>query len=228
MKTELSGSHRTTYDAIFQHPDSRNLAWRDVESMLHSIDGIEQQEQNGTLKVQRNGRTLILHRPVRKNIADVQELMDLRHFLVESEAAVPKPAADGAHMLVVMDHRLARVYKTTLHGSVPEQIVPAAGPDDGRRLHNVDNDSNGQRKPEEKSFYEAVAKSISEAEKILVFGSGTGASSAMNHMLAELATHHKKARERVIGAFVIDEHHLTEDQLLAKARDIYAREGAPS
>ena len=30
METELTGTHRTTYDAVFQHPIARNLAWRDV------------------------------------------------------------------------------------------------------------------------------------------------------------------------------------------------------
>jgi hypothetical protein len=63
---------------------------------------------------------------------------------------------------------------------------------------------------------------MERAAQILLFGSGTGASSAMDQLLAELDRHHKQVRSRVIGSVVVDEQHLTEDQLLAKAREIYA------
>ena len=44
METSLQGSHHRTYQAIFQHPVSRNLAWRDVCSMLDSMEGMVQVE----------------------------------------------------------------------------------------------------------------------------------------------------------------------------------------
>jgi hypothetical protein len=37
MKPQLSGSHRRTYDSLFRHPPARNLAWRDVRSMLGAL-----------------------------------------------------------------------------------------------------------------------------------------------------------------------------------------------
>ena len=122
----------------------------------------------------------------------------------------------------MIDHRLARVYKTELHGTVPERIVPYDAAGAGRHLHHVEEgDATGQRKPELKSFYTAVAKTLEHADQILLFGSGTGASSAMEQLLAELERHHQAVRGRVVGSYVVDEHHLTEDQLLAKAREIY-------
>jgi hypothetical protein len=222
METKLHGSHKSTYEAIFQHPIARNLTWRDVRSMLGALTGVAQEEHNGTLKITCNGRTLVLHQPIRKNIADVRELMDLRHFLEHSETAARQPTVQGMHLLVVIDHREARVYKTELHGAVPQQISPYDPGGFGRHLHYVQDDSNGQRKPERKSFYNAVAKTLQGAEQILVFGSSTGASSAMNQLVAELRQHHKELAERVVGAIVVDEQHLTENQLLAKARAFYA------
>ncbi len=130
------------------------------------------------------------------------------------------PAAEGAHLLVVIDHRLARIYKAELHGSVPQRVIPYDRSGFGRHLHYVQDDSNGQRVPEVKSFYEAIAKTLEGAEKILLFGSGTGASSAMEQLLAELKQHHKELAVRVVGSVVVDEHHLTEDELLAKAREL--------
>jgi len=86
------------------------------------------------------------------------------------------------HLLVVIDHRQARVYRTQAHRSVPQRITPYDPGGSGRHLHNVEQDSNGQRKPELKSFYKAVTKTLERAERILLFGAGTGASNAMEHV----------------------------------------------
>ena len=43
----------------------------------------------------------------------------------------------------------------------------------------------------------------------------------MEQLLAELKKHHKDLAERVVRSVVVDEHHLTEDQLLAKARELF-------
>jgi len=187
------------------------------------------EERSGSFKFMRNGRTLTVHAPKRKDFDDIQELMQIRHFL-DSSGEPPQrqvaAAMAGRHLLVVIDHRMARIYQTELHGSVPERIVPYDAAGFGRHLHHVEDHGDGQRKPEVASFYVAIAKTLERAENILVFGSGTGASSAMEQLLAELDRHYANVRERVIGAVVVDEHHLTEDQLLAKARLIYAEQAA--
>jgi hypothetical protein len=226
MKSPLTGSHRKTYHTVFQHPTPRNLQWRDVWSMLGAMVDSAVEEQNGNLKITWNGRTLTLHRPRGKDLADVDELSQIRHFIERSRVPVPQPAPEGTHLLVVIDHREARVYKIELHRSRPQRIIPDDPHGDGRHLHYVQDDSNGQRKPERKSFYEAVAKAISGAQKILVFGSGTGASSAMEHLLAELKNHRGNLDRVVVSSMIVDDQHLTENQLLAKARDFYANAGS--
>jgi len=221
MKPQLSRSHRRTYDAIFRHPAARNLGWRDVRSMLGALAEVVE-EPNGNLKITRNGQTLVLHPSLDKNVAEIEELMEIRHFLERSSAVSPEAVAEGTHLLVVIDHRQARVYRTEVHGSVPQRITPYDPGGFGRHLHNVQEGSNGQRKPERRSFYEAVAKTLASAEKVLLFGSGTGASSAMEELLAQLNRHHGDVAKRIVGSIVLDETHLTEDQLLARARDFYA------
>jgi len=145
--------------------------------------------------------------------------MQVRHFLERSIGAAPRPTTPGTHLLVVIDHREARIYNTELRGSVPQRIAPYDPFGFGRDLHYNQDDSNGQRKPEQKSFYEAVAKTLQGAQQILMFGTGTGASSAMEQLLADLKKNHHEIADRVVGSIVVDEHHLTEDQLLAKARE---------
>jgi hypothetical protein len=225
MTAQLSGSHRRTYDAIFRHPVAHNLGWRDVHSMLRELAEVVE-EPNGNLKITRNGQAMVLHASQGKDIAEIEELMEIRHFLERSDVASPHLDAGGAHLLVVIDHREACVYKTELHGSVPQRVTPYNPGGSGRHLRNVQDDSNGQRKPELRSFYEAVAKTLRGAEKILIFGSGTGASSAMEELLTQLRHHHGDVAEHVVGSMVLDETHLTENQLLAKARDFYAKAAA--
>src|SRR5580704_13363044 len=117
MDSQLSGAHQKIYQRVFQHPMPHNLQWREVWSMLRAIADVEAAEDgNGNLKVSRNGQTLVLHRPRGKDLADKKELMLVRHFLERSIAPAPPPAAAGTHLLVVIDHREARIYSAELHG----------------------------------------------------------------------------------------------------------------
>jgi len=126
------------------------------------------------------------------------------------------------HLLVVIDHHEARVYRTEVHGTVPEKIVPYDPNGYGRHLHSAHEWTDGKRQPERKSFCEAVAKTLRGANQVLLFGSGTGRSNAMEQLLADLQDHHADVAEKVIGSVVVDAHHTTEAQLLARAREFYA------
>lgn len=136
-------------------------------------------------------------------------------------AITDKPKV-APHLLIVIDHHEARVYRTEVRGAVPVRLEPYDPHGYGRHLHSAHEWTDGKRQPEQKSFYEAVAKTLAGAEQVLLFGSGTGRSSAMEQLLADLRDHHPDIGERVIGSVVIDAHHTTENQLLALARDFYA------
>jgi hypothetical protein len=146
-------------------------------------------------------------------------------MLNRDETARPTPApaviADGAHLLVVIDHRQARVFRTELRGTVPERVVPYDRDGLGRHLHEVEGIATGKRRPERKSFYEAVARTLRDAAEVVVFGHGTGASSAMEQLVSELTRDHPDIARRVVATAAVDGH-LTDDQLLAKARTVYA------
>jgi hypothetical protein len=44
----------------------------------------------------------------------------------------------------------------------------------------------------------------------------------MDQLLADLKKNHVDVAKHIVGSIVIDEHHLTESQLLAQARDFFA------
>lgn len=221
MEISMSKVHQTTYKAIFQHPIAYNLQWHDVRSMLNTIAEVTE-EHNGNLKFTRHGEVLILHPPKHKDLSDTTEVMQIRHFLERS--SVPEladPTEDGTHLLVVIDHREARIYKTELRDLVPESITPYDSDGAHQHLHNLHHDANGQ--PELKSFYEVITQTLEDAEQILIFGSATGASSGMEYLLAYLKEHHSDIAMRVVGAIRVNVNaqHMTEDQILAQARVFY-------
>ena len=222
MPSTLHGAHQETYKAIFKKPAVHNLAWRDVKAMLSALGEVVE-EANGSLKVTRNRQSLVLHPHREKEVTEMEDLMQLRHVLERSGTTATPAASGGRHLLVVIDHREARVYETELHGAVPQRVQSFDPHGYGRHLHNVQDEANGQRKPESGPYYDAVIKTLTGAERILIFGTGTGASSAMNQLVTELKTHHKELAGRLAGAIVVDETHLSDDQLLAKAREVYQK-----
>ena len=134
----------------------------------------------------------------------------------------PDTTATAPHLLVVIDHQEAKVYRTEVVGAVPERIAPYDPHGHGRHLHSAHEWTDGKSQPERKSYYEAVAKTLRGAGQVLLFGSGTGKSSAMDQLLADLTAHHADVAKTVIGSVVVDAHHTTEGELLARARQFYS------
>ena len=218
---ELNGRHRHTYDAIFRHPTAHNLEWHDVRSLLDALGNVAE-GTNGALHVTRNGQSVTLHAPKHKD-ATVEDVLAIRHFLEQAgEPVAPTLVAPGTHLLVVIDHHEAKVYRTEAHGTLPERLVPYDPHGHGKHLHSRNEETDGKRRPERKSYYEAVAATLRGADRVLIFGSGTGESSAMEQLLADLKKNHPDVVEHVVSLVVVDAHHTTEDQLLARAREFYA------
>jgi hypothetical protein len=219
--SNLTGSHLRTYNTIFQHPVSHNLEWRAVRSLLENIGRVTE-EANGNLRVTRNGQLLVLHPPRTKDVAETDELMALRHFIERSEAALPKKNGTELDWLLLIDHHEARIYRSEMNGAVPQQILPHEPGEYFRHAHNAKDFTRGREKPDRNSFFEPVATALQTAGRILVFGSGTGTSNEMDQFVAWLKVHHADLAKRVIGTVVVDGNHLTQDQLLSKAREFYA------
>ncbi len=225
MNPPLSGAHLRAYEKIFQHPMSHSLTWREVRSLLAHVGEVTE-ESNGNLKVTRNGQTVTLHPSAGKEVGEVEELMKIRRFLEQTEGTQAAATTKELHVLVVINHHEARLYRTEMRGSVPEQIVPHNPVDFFRHAPNSKSFARGREKPDSSSFFGPVALALKDADRILIFGSGTGTSNEMEQLVAWLKSHHPELAQRIAGTASIDEHHLTEAQLLSRARAIYATLGA--
>jgi len=76
----LGREHARTLRQLFQHPLSHNIEWRQVRSLLEAVGSVTE-DHNGHLHVTINGESYTAHQPQHKDMADVQILIDLRHFL---------------------------------------------------------------------------------------------------------------------------------------------------
>lgn len=222
--SSLTGAHLRTYQTIFQHPASHNLGWRDVHALFRQVANVEE-EANGNLKITRNSQVLVLHPSRSKDVAATDELMTLRRFLEKSEAAPGTTAPEAAHWLLEIDHHEARIFRLEMQGAAPLRIVPHGPEGQVRHAQNAKEFDKGRDKPDPLSFFVPIAKALQGAGQILIFGSGSGHSSEMDQFVAWLKIHHADIAARVIGTHVVDQHHLSDGQLLTQAREFYAHAG---
>ncbi len=225
--TSLNGAHRRTYEAIFRHPAAHNLAWREVQNLFRHLGDVAE-EPNGNLKVMLHGQTMVLRPAHTKDVAEISELMALRHFLQRASApAVPAPTAPESaarprdRWLLVIDHHQARLFRSQAPGSIATVIVPQPRGDDHRPSRGGQAPDRGREKSDAGHFFGAVAEALHGAGKILVFGCGNGKGSEMEQFIAWLKEHHPELARRLAGSMTVDEHHLTDAQLLARARDYF-------
>jgi hypothetical protein len=226
MKTaaELTGLHLRTYETIFQHPVSHNLRWHDVHALFRQL-GVVEQAPHGALLVTRNGETILLQPARTKDVAETDELMSLRHFLQRSEPAAVEARESVAPWLLVINHHEARIFRSESAGTACETILPHTPDDFFRHTQDSREFARGQEKPDPNSFFEPVARALAGAARFIVFGTGTGMSSEMDQFIAWLKSRHADLAQRIVASAVVDEHHLTVGELLAKAREFRAPSG---
>ena len=139
---EARGRHARTLHAVFAHPTSANLRWREVLSMLESF-GAQHHPSSGGAKerVELGGRTLFLAKPHSgrhdaSSLAAPHEILALRRFLEDSGLA---PAdACGARSPASAAHAAAHAANAAMHApEKPSERGPASAPPealDGRHV----------------------------------------------------------------------------------------------
>jgi hypothetical protein len=149
-----------------------------------------------------------------------EEVARLRRFLRVAKPLAAEPA-QGLRVVVVIDHHGAHVYRN-LGGNEPEgeKTVRPHDPHGFHHhlIHKKETDYKGERVPEERSFYEAVAAELKAANEIVLVGHGTGTSSAVDHLLAFLKENHGDIAERVKATETVDLSAVTEPEIEAIAK----------
>ena len=88
--TKVPADHRATLERIFSHPESGNIEWRQVRSLLEVL-GTVTDEHNGNVKVKLGNETEVL-RPPRDKDVDKQTIVELRRMLTRAGISPDDPS----------------------------------------------------------------------------------------------------------------------------------------
>ena len=123
-------------------------------------------------------------------------------------------------VVVAITQDEARIWATGLEkGTHPELIY---APDEKGIHHHVrqaQHRGGHGNDPAERGFFDVLAKELTQASEILLLGHGVGKANAMLRFTQYMERHNPGVAKKVIGAIDADLNALTENQILAKARD---------
>ncbi len=227
MNTHLARNLKVLLRSLLDGKLPRNLPWNDVVELIGQIGEVQPHGDNEFAFVVGTHRAFF-KRP-HTHALEVEEVARLRRFLHEAgmQSSTDNASAPG-RTVVVIDHHSARLYQD-IGESRPEGKITVKPYDpfgfQRHLIHRKEAHYQGERVPEESSFYEEVAQDLAHAGEIVVIGHGTGTSSAANFLLEYLQKHHPTIAQRVVATEELDLSALTEPQIgqMAKGHMIARR-----
>jgi hypothetical protein len=230
-RTAIHGAHLRTLEALFRHPTAHNLEWMDVLGLIEKI-GSAHQKANDKFTFEVGGEHYLMHKPHTKNLTS-SEVADLRHFLQrvgwspEAPSEAPaRPDPPPLTLMVVVDHHGAKIYRVdpSRGDGAKGEITPY---DPHHFLHHLTHKDQsreqGQRAPEDPSFYKRIGDALAAGGRIVVVGHATGKSNVAQHLTEYLRTHHRETYQRIVREIGADLSAVTTPQLLALAEDALGR-----
>lgn len=160
MNAHLRHDHEELLEKLLSGKLPRDLSWSAVVDLIGQIGKVEPRGNEEFAFEVGTQKGLFKHHG--NHNLDVEEISQLRRFLREA-VIQGKPAGTYQHgrMVVVIDHRAARIYHDR-GGKLPEDEVNIEPYDPfgfhRHLIHRKEAHYKGERAPEEKSFYEEIAK----------------------------------------------------------------------
>jgi hypothetical protein len=198
----------------------RSLHWSDAVDLVGHLGRVEAHGGDEFAFVVGTHRELF-KRPRTPELG-VEEVSRLRKFLKESASeSTTVERAQARRMVVVIDHHSAHVYSDLGENRLKQEA--SIEPYDPHHfhhhlIHRKEAHYEGDRVPEEMSFYAEVAAALEAANEIVLIGSGTGKSSAVAVLGEYLQKHHSGIFQRVKATEMLDLSALTEPEIEATAK----------
>jgi hypothetical protein len=215
MDTHLRHKHEIVLESLLSGKLPRNLSWSEIVEVIGRLGEVEP-HKDGEFEFAVGSKRAFFRRPNTHSL-EVAEVSRLRSFLHDAGLSpIPGTSPKSGRTIVVIDHHAARLYHD-LGGSRPEDEARVK-PDDPHGfhrhlIHRKEAHYQGERVPEETSFYEEVAKDLVPAQEIVLIGHGTGKSSALDFLVEYLKTHHPATYQRVVATEIADLSALTEPEI---------------
>jgi hypothetical protein len=236
-ETTKEGRHmatddRRTLEAIFHHPALHNLSWMDVLHLLTHL-GSADERADGKYSLMINGKHLIFHKPHDKHL-DARQITDLRHFFALSGISADNPYGTPAtaestsiDVVALIDHHGAKLYR--IHLSADQRAEAIAPYDPHHFLHHLhhrdETREQGQRPPEDLTFYERIAEALRGVDRIVLLTHATGSSNASNVLTERLKKHHPGIYARIVRQADVNTSAMTEAEILSYGRQALATVG---
>ncbi|MGA2851979.1 MAG: hypothetical protein ABSE46_23500 [Terracidiphilus sp.] len=194
-----------------------DIHWDDVIDLISKIGRVSSHiGRNFVFEV--NGKRASFTRPIDDVVPDFM-ISELRKLLEEAEGAKLAPPQFG-RTIVVIDHHAARIYQLA-HGANSGVIMEKPADPHGYHrhlIHRREAHYEGERVPEDNSYFERVAHEIAGAETIIIIGHGHGKSNEGDLLLAYLHKHHAALGCRVLAVENRDFGLLSDAQIEAELR----------
>ena len=199
----------------------RSLHWADALELIEHL-GQVQPTDGGEFTFIVGGQREFFKRPHTSELG-VEEVSRLRRLLKGAASDVPPPGepVQACRMVVVIDHHVAHVFRDLDDSRLrAEATIEPYDPHHFHQhlIHRKEAHYQGDRVPEETSFYEEVAKALVPAREIVLIGHGAGKSSAVDFLVAYLKKHRPDVSRRVIATETADLSALTEPEVEAIAK----------
>ena len=220
MTEHLHHKMAVLHESLLHGKLPRSLHWSDAVELIGHLGQVEAHGGDEFTFVVGTQRELF-KRPHTPELG-VEEVSRLRKFLKEAGAeSPPTELAQPVRMMVVIDHHTARVFRDLGESRPKDEIT--IKPYDPHHFHHhlvhrKEAHYEGDRVPEEKSFYEEVATALVPADEIVLIGSGTGKSSAVDVVVEYLKKHHGNIFRLVKATETADLSALTEPEIEAIAK----------
>ena len=130
--------------------------------------------------------------------------------------------ADLTNRLVVavIERDETRIWATNAEkGTKPEVIHQPANAENHRHVRDGQHHGGHESEKATKAYYETISKALAPAGEILLVGHGKGKANWVVKFVQHLERHHKDVAQKVVGALDINVPAMSENEILAAARD---------
>ncbi|MCY4245504.1 MAG: type II toxin-antitoxin system HicA family toxin [Gammaproteobacteria bacterium] len=79
----MNTKQRKTLKAVFKTPTPKNIAWKDLESLLLAVDARKTEGSGSRVRFYSEKTFVIFHKPHKQKEAEPGQVKDARHFLTK-------------------------------------------------------------------------------------------------------------------------------------------------
>lgn len=198
----------------------RSLRWSEALELIGHLGEVQPQGGDEFAFVVGSERE-VFKRPQTPEIG-VDEVSRLRRFLKQAGSeSPPTQFVQPCRIVAVIDHHAAHIFRDLGESRPTDEVT--IEPYDPHHFHHhlvhrKEAHYQGDRGPEETSFYEEIATALVPANEIVLIGHGTGKSSAVGVLEEYLKKHHVAISRRVKATETADLSALTAPEVEAIAK----------